>query len=93
MKKHLFSLHFFLPLSFVSFHSMEALHLDESNSARRTPIVVAVEKAGPAVANISTERLISQRHVDPFLVQEASYLSNFSMNFLGKAQSKWLKGH
>ena len=41
-----------------------AARADEA--ARRTPVVRAVERAGPAVVNISTERVVVQTLRDPF---------------------------
>ncbi len=42
-----------------------ALQADEA--LRRTPVVRAVEKAGPAVVNISTERIVVHTLRDPFV--------------------------
>jgi serine protease Do len=39
--------------------------LAPAGADRRTPVVIAVEKAGPAVVNISTEKIITRRS-DPF---------------------------
>src|SRR3989339_1205050 len=72
-----------------SFH--ESASSDESNSARRTPIVVAVEKAGPAVANISTERLISQRHVDPFFGSRSELFEQFFNEFFGQSPKQMVE--
>ncbi len=51
--------------------AVAALALTASVSAdealRRTPVVRAVEKAGPAVVNISTERIVVQTLRDPFV--------------------------
>ncbi|MBE7446025.1 MAG: trypsin-like peptidase domain-containing protein [Planctomycetia bacterium] len=60
----------------------------EINSNRRTPIVIAVEKVGPAVANISTERLISQRHVDPFFGSRSELFDQFFNDFFGQTQKQ-----
>ena len=72
-----------------SFH--ESASSDESNSARRTPIVVAVEKAGPAVANISTERLISQRHVDPFFGSRSELFEQYFNEFFGQSPKQMVE--
>ncbi|MEK6635834.1 MAG: trypsin-like peptidase domain-containing protein [Planctomycetota bacterium] len=72
-----------------SFHGSASS--DESNSARRTPIVVAVEKAGPAVANISTERLISQRHVDPFFGSRSELFEQFFNEFFGQSPKQMVE--
>ncbi|MBI2471564.1 MAG: trypsin-like peptidase domain-containing protein [Planctomycetes bacterium] len=63
----------------------------EAGSNRRTPIVVAVEKAGPAVANISTERLISQRHVDPFFGSRSELFDQFFNDFFGQSQKQMVE--
>lgn len=59
-----------------------------SNSNRRTPIVIAVEKAGPAVANIRTERLIAQRHGDPFFGSRSELFERFFDDFFGQNQTQ-----
>lgn len=63
----------------------------EISSNRRTPIVVAVEKVGPAVANISTERLISQRHVDPFFGSRSELFDQFFNDFFGQTQKQMVE--
>jgi serine protease Do len=63
----------------------------ETNSNRRTPIVVAVEKVEPAVANISTERLISQRHVDPFFGSRSELFEQYFNDFFGQTQKQMIE--
>lgn len=63
----------------------------EISSNRRTPIVVAVEKVGPAVANISTERLISQRHADPFFGSRSELFDQFFNDFFGQTQKQMVE--
>lgn len=63
----------------------------ETSSNRRTPIVVAVEKVGPAVANISTERLITQRHVDPFFGSRSELFDQFFDDFFGQSQKQMVE--
>jgi len=63
----------------------------EANSNRRTPIVVAIEKVGPAVANISTERLITQRHVDPFFGSRSELFDQFFNDFFGQSQKQMVE--
>ncbi|MCF6157043.1 MAG: PDZ domain-containing protein [wastewater metagenome] len=63
----------------------------QSNSNRKTPIVIAVEKAGPAVANISTERLITQRHVDPFFGSRSELFERFFEDFFGQHQRQMVE--
>lgn len=57
-------------------------------SDRRTPVVDAVEKVGPAVANISTERLVAQRHTDPFFSGRSELFREFFENFFGAYEKK-----
>ncbi len=63
----------------------------ETVSNRRTPIVLAVEKVGPAVANISTERLITQRHVDPFFGSRSELFDQFFNDFFGQGQKQMVE--
>jgi serine protease Do len=63
----------------------------EISSNRRTPIVIAVEKVGPAVANISTERLITQRHVDPFFGSRSELFDRFFNDFFGPSQKQMVE--
>ncbi|MCK6469729.1 MAG: trypsin-like peptidase domain-containing protein [Candidatus Brocadia sinica] len=63
----------------------------ETSSNRRTPIVMAVEKVGPAVANISTERLITQRHVDPFFGSRSELFDQYFNDFFGQSQKQMVE--
>jgi serine protease Do len=63
----------------------------ESKSNRRTPIVEAIEKVGPAVANIRTERLITQRHVDPFFGSRSELFDQFFNDFFGQSQKQMVE--
>ena len=63
----------------------------ETNSNRRTPIVIAVEKAGPAVANISTERLVTLRHADPFFGSRSELFDQFFNDFFGQSQKQMVE--
>ena len=89
-KSHIFSL-FSAFLVCIIFHPSVKTPVIEAGSNRRTPIVIAVEKASPAVANISTERLITQRHVDPFLDPGVNSLISFSMIFFGQSQKQMVE--
>lgn len=60
----------------------------ETTSNRRTPTVIAVEKVGPAVANISTERLITARHADPFFGSRSELFDQFFNDFFGQSQKQ-----
>ncbi len=88
-KSHIFSLLFaFLACAHFSFTKTSAL---EASSNRRTPVVVAVEKVSPAVANISTERLITQRHVDPFFGSRSELFDQFFNDFFGQSQKQMVE--
>lgn len=89
-KSHIFSLLFaFLACAhFSPFTKTSAL---EASSNRRTPVVVAVEKVSPAVANISTERLITQRHVDPFFGSRSELFDQFFNDFFGQSQKQMVE--
>ncbi|MFN3532109.1 MAG: trypsin-like peptidase domain-containing protein, partial [Candidatus Brocadia sp.] len=50
-----------------------------------------VEKVGPAVANISTERLITQRHVDPFFGSRSELFDRFFDDFFGQSQKQMVE--
>ena len=63
----------------------------DAQSNRRTPVVIAVEKVGPAVANISTERLIIQQHAGPFLGSRSELLDQFFNDFFGQSQKQMVE--
>ena len=63
----------------------------EAGTNRRTPIVEAIEKVSPAVANISTERLISQRHADPFFGSRSELFDKFFNDFFGQSQRQMVE--
>ena len=63
----------------------------DSTSNRKTPVVIAVEKVGPAVANISTERIITQRHVDPFFGSRSELFDRFFNEFFGQGQKQMVE--
>lgn len=56
---------------------------EEPRFERRNPVVIAVEKVGPAVANISTQRLVVERHVDPFFMDRSELFRRFFEDFFG----------
>ncbi|MBM4054198.1 MAG: PDZ domain-containing protein [Planctomycetes bacterium] len=60
-------------------------------SNRRTPVVVAIEKTSPAVANISTERFIKQRHGDPFFGFRSELFEQFFNDYFNKNQRKMVE--
>ena len=86
-KSHIFSL-LFASLACAHFSPFIKTSALEARSNRRTPVVVAVEKASPAVANISTERLITQRHVDPFFGSRSELFDQFFNDFFGQSQKQ-----
>ncbi len=55
-----------------------------SRATRRTPVVVAVEKAAPAVANISTEEIVIQRYRDPFWGSRDRFFNDMFDDFFGR---------
>jgi len=46
---------------------------------------------GPAVANISTERLLSVRHVDPFFGSRSELFDQFFNDFFGQSQKQMVE--
>lgn len=53
---------------------------EEAMTLRRTPVVAAVEKVGPAVVNISTEKIVERRH-NPFGGMNDQFLDKFFDNY------------
>ncbi len=64
---------------------------DADSGSRRTPVVIAIEKASPAVANISTERIITQRHVDPYFGSRSEVFDQFFNEFFGQSQKQMIE--
>ena len=64
---------------------------DADSTNRRTPVVIAIEKASPAVANISTERLITQRHVDPYFGSRSEVFDQYFNEFFGQPQKQMVE--
>jgi serine protease Do len=62
-----------------------------TGSNRRTPIVVAIEKTSPAVANISTERIVSIRHSNPYLGSRSEMFDQFFNDFFSGGQKKMVE--
>lgn len=89
-KSHIFLL-FSVFLVYILFPPYLKTPVLEASSNRRTPIVAAIEKVGPAVANISTERLISQRHVDPFFGSRSELFDQFFNDFFGQSQKQMVE--
>lgn len=78
----------FLVVSTLFLTLVSPLGAKEVSFERRSPVVVAVEKVGPAVANISTERLVAQRHVDPFFMGRSELFREFFESFFGPITEK-----
>jgi serine protease Do len=91
MKHSRLYLLFYVFLIGVLFLSGNTAFAREISPNRRTPIVIAVEKVGPAVANISTERLISLRHVDPFFGSRSELFDQFFNDFFGQSQKQMVE--
>ena len=55
-----------------------------SHATRRTPVVIAVEKVGAAVANISTEEVVLQRYYDPLWGSRDRFFGDMFEEFFGR---------
>ncbi len=55
-----------------------------SRATRRTPVVVAVEKTAPAVANISTEEVVIQGYRDPYWGSRDRFFHDMFDDFFGR---------
>lgn len=91
MKKTPVFLLFYTVLVCIPFLTYNKASARESGSNRRTPVVIAVEKVGPAVANISTARLITQRHVDPFFGSRSELFDRFFNDFFGQSPKQMVE--
>jgi serine protease Do len=58
---------------------------------RRNAVVIAVEKVGKAVANLSTEKMLAERHVDPFFGFRYDLFDQFFDQFFGQHTEKRVK--
>jgi serine protease Do len=90
MKRTIIFFSFIIP-SIIIFSKQINAFSDESKSNRVTPVVLAIEKVGPAVANIRTERLISQRQDDPFFGSRNELLERFFEEFFGQSQKQMVE--
>src|SRR3990167_9294815 len=81
----------FIILFIIIFSKQINAFSDEPQSNRVTPVVLAIEKVVPAVANIRTERLISQRHDDPFFGSRNELLERFFEEFFGQSQKQMVE--
>jgi len=55
-----------------------------SRATRRTPVVIAVEKVGATVANISTEEVVLQRYYDPRWGSRDRFFGDMFEQFFGQ---------
>lgn len=90
MKRTIIFFSFIIPFIIIFSKQINALP-DEPKSNRVTPVVLATEKVVPAVANIRTERLISQRHDDPFFGSRNELLERFFEEFFGQSQKQMVE--
>jgi serine protease Do len=90
MKRTIIFFSFIIPFVIIFSKQINAFS-DEPKSNRVTPVVLAIEKVGPAVANIRTERLISQRHDDPFFGSRNELLERFFEEFFGQSQKQMVE--
>ena len=81
----------FIILFIIIFSKQINAFSDEPQSNRVTPVVLAIEKVGPAVANIRTERLTSQRLDDPFFGSRNELLERFFEEFFGQSQKQMVE--
>ena len=90
MKHQLFPLFYFIVVicANAALLSNNAAFALNEHSHRRTPVVAAVEKTSAAVANISTERFIKQRHGDPFFGFRSELFEQFFNEYFNKSQRK-----
>lgn len=58
---------------------------------RRNTVVIAVEKAGKAVANLSTEKMLVKKRVDPFFDFRYDFFDQFFDQFFGQYAGKRVK--
>lgn len=80
-----------IPLLFHKVSARETASISVSTSNRRTPVVIAIEKVGPAVANISTERLITAQHADPFYGSRSEMFDQFFNDYFGQNQKQMVE--
>ncbi|OHC05066.1 MAG: hypothetical protein A2Z57_13545 [Planctomycetes bacterium RIFCSPHIGHO2_12_39_6] len=90
MKRTIIFFSFIIPFIIIFSKQINAFS-DEPQSNRVTPVVLAIEKVVPAVANIRTERLISQRHDDPFFGSRNELLERFFEEFFGQSQKQMVE--
>lgn len=73
---------------FLLFSLLPATINAQETFPRRNAIVAAVEKVGSSVANLSTERLLVERRIDPFFGYRNEYLDQYFNDFFGHHAEK-----
>ncbi len=58
---------------------------------RRNTVVIAVERVGKAVANLSTEKMLLERYVDPSFGFRYDFFGQFFNQFFGQHTEKRVK--
>lgn len=56
--------------------------------SRRNAVVIAIEKVGASVANLSTERFLVERHIDPFFGFRNDFFDQYFNEFFGHQTEK-----
>lgn len=62
-----------------------------SVSSRRNEVVIAIEKAGNSVVSLSTEKLVAQRHMDPFFGYRSELFDQFFNDFFRNYKRKMVE--
>lgn len=65
-----------------------AIAVAQETFPRRNAVVIAIEKVGVAVANLSTEKMLVERHTDPFLGFRNDFFSRFFDQYFGQYKEK-----
>ena len=70
---------------------LPTIRAQEETFPRRNAVVAAVEKVGKAVANLSTEKMLIERRVDPFFGFRHDFFDQFFNQFFGQHTEKRVK--
>lgn len=90
MNNMIYKFSFFLLLS-VFFLIWKDEDLNGKPVTRKNEIVNVVEKVGPAVVSLSTERLVVQRHKDPVFGFRSEFFNRFFNDYFGNFERKMVK--
>ena len=98
LQNHIKICSFFLVILFSSFYVLpyHKCEVFGDINSRRTDIVTAIEKAGPAVVSLSTAKLVTQRHKDPVMgFRNKFFFQVFLMTTLGvlnkrECRNRWV---